>query len=221
MFTDRIGMSDITVQEHGNLLANEMILYHQFLCLSFFLRFVTCWPNTFIFPGKVQELVHVLTELQCMILIYQNLHLFKWMKWFYFWFPLHLIFPETHHWLTIHLHTAKIFSKTDTSIGVFKWKKWFCLIHLILFEAHHSLIILPDPCRNCSGADTSTSSMPVFKWKKWLVHLLHLINPKGSSPLIGNSYVSKKCSGHGVWTSRIAMYHNHNFQVMQSYKWKK
>jgi hypothetical protein len=93
IFTDRIAASDITILEHGIFVAKEMILYHQFLCQSFFLMFVTSWPDTQILAGKFQQLVLVLTQLQHMIFVYHNIQLFKWMKWCYLWFSLHLIFP--------------------------------------------------------------------------------------------------------------------------------
>lgn len=114
-------MSDITMQEPGSLLANEIILYHQLLCQSFFLMFVTYWPYSQILAGKVQQLVLVLTQLQCMIFVYHNIQLFKWMKWWYLWFSPHLIFPGAHHLVVVHLHPCKKCPWTDASIQVSEW----------------------------------------------------------------------------------------------------
>ena len=72
-----------------------------------------------------------------MIFVYHSIQLFKWMKWFYLLFPLHLRFLETHQLLIIHSHACRKFSRTDASIQLFKWKEWFYLLHLILPETHH------------------------------------------------------------------------------------
>jgi hypothetical protein len=48
---------------------------------EFFLELVTSWYDTQILTGHGQELVLVLTELQCMIFVYHNIQSLKWMKW--------------------------------------------------------------------------------------------------------------------------------------------
>ena len=66
-----------------------------------------------------------------MIFVYHNIQLFKWMKWCYLWFSLHLIFPEAHHLLIIHPHTCSKHSRIDayTSVPVKE---------IILFATFHS-----------------------------------------------------------------------------------
>ena len=94
----------------------------------------------------------VLTELECMIFVYPNMQLFKWKKWFYLSFPLHLILPGFYHLLIRYSAACRRCSGTDTCtdrIGMYD----FCI-------SHHAIIRMEEMI---------LSGISCISDKKWLL----------------------------------------------------
>jgi hypothetical protein len=107
--------------------------------LSSFLEFVVCWPDTQILSGKVQELMLVLPELECMIFVYPNMQLFKWKKWLYLPFPLYLILPGSYHLLVRYSDACRRCSGTDiwnNRIGMYD----FCISQYAIIQVEEMIL---------------------------------------------------------------------------------